>query len=192
MTFLGLAGRSRRLLGVAALALALAPVAAAAGPAADKAAEAEALLGSGNAAAGFDALDAAVEAFWAEAPLTLRKAVLIDATGAPLAGPVSSGEAVHIAVEPAGYGFKEAGGTFAVSLSTAVEIRGGGGIVYAKSGDLGRLEWSGPKPDRSFTGRIGIGLPALKAGDYEIVLTVTDDASGKSATATLPVLISAP
>jgi hypothetical protein len=164
---------------------------AVAGEVADKAAEAETLLGSGNAAGGFEALNAAVDAFWTAAPLTLRQVYFAAPDNAGVAakrpdGPFRPHEAARIYIEPVGYGFTAAGGIFTIDLKTGIEIRTPGGLILAKSEDFGHLEWKGPIRDRTFNGWIGVDLPELKAGNYEFLLTVTDEASGKSATATLP------
>lgn len=179
------------------LMLASAPVvsmtpAASAGEIADKAAEAETLLGSGDAAAGFEALEAAVDGFWTSAPLTLKQAYFAAPLSAGLAakrpdGPFRPGEAARVYIEPVGYGFEAAGdGSYTIALDTGIEIRTPGGLILAKSEDFGHLEWKGPVKNRTFNGRIGVDLPELKAGDYELLLTLTDEASGKTATATLP------
>ena len=39
---------------------------------------------------------------------------------------------------------------------------------------------------REFYGSLSVALPALKAGSYQLILTVTDAVSGKSAKTTLP------
>jgi hypothetical protein len=169
---------------------------ASAGEIADNAAEAETLLGAGNAAGGFEALDAAIDAFWTDAPLTLRQVYFAGPAGAGLAakrpdGPFLPGEAARIYLEPVGYGFAEADGTYTVALDTGIEIRTPGGIILAKDPNFGHLEWKGTVRNRSFNGRIGIELPQLKAGDYELLITVDDPASGKSASATLPFTVAA-
>jgi hypothetical protein len=171
--------------------------AALAGEVADKAAEAETLLGAGDAIAGFDALGAAVDAFWTAAPLTLKQAYFAGPASAGLAarradGPFLQGEAVRVYIEPVGYGLAEADGTYTIALDTGIEIRTPGGLILAKSESFGHLEWKGTVKNRSFNGRISIDLPELKAGDYELLLTIDDPASGKAAVATLPFTIAAP
>jgi hypothetical protein len=164
---------------------------ASAGEVADKAAEAETLLGAGDAADGFVALNAAVDAFWAAAPLTLRHIYFAGSASAGLAarrpdGPFLPGDLARVYLEPVGYGLAETDGTYTIALDTGIEIRTPGGLILAKSENFGHLEWKGTVKNRSFNGRISIDLPELKAGDYELVITVDDPASGKSTSATLP------
>lgn len=172
-------------------------IGARAGEIAYKAAEAETLLRSGQTEGAFAALDSAIDAFWAAAPLTLANAYFTTADSgeasipAPAAGPFVTGEPVSIYLQPLGYGFSESKGTFRIALTTGIEIRTPGGIIIAKTDDFGRLEWAGPVKNRSFTGRINIALPSLPSGDYQIVLTLTDQTSPKSASVTLPFEIAA-
>jgi len=164
---------------------------ATAGEVADKAAEAETLLGGGQTSEAFAALDAAVDAFWAAAPLTLSQAYFIADDGKRPDGPFRPGEAAKVFVEPVGYGFTGVDGAFAIGLKTGIEIRTPGGLILAKAGDFAPLSWKGAVKNRTFSGRVGIDLPELKAGDYELLLTVTDEASGKTATASLPFQVAA-
>jgi hypothetical protein len=171
-------------------------VPASAGEIAEKAAEAETLLQAGNAAAGFEALNAAVDAYWGAAPLTLRQVYFAGPASTGLAakrpdGPFLPGEAARIYLEPLGYALAEANGTYTISLDTGIEIRTPGGIILAKAENFGHLEWKGTVKNRSFNGRIRIELPALKPGDYELILTVDDPAGGKTASATLPFTMAA-
>jgi hypothetical protein len=168
-----------------------------AGDVADKAAEAEALLQSGETVPAFEALSAAVDSFWASAPLAIKTAYFVTGgeNGGSFSerpdGPFRSGEAARVHVEPLGYGFSENSGLFRIELTTSIEIRTPGGLILAKTEDFGRLEWSGRGRSRTFNGRVGIDLPDLKAGDYELILTLTDQASQKTASVTLPFSIAA-
>jgi hypothetical protein len=170
--------------------------AAAAGEVADKAAEAEALLQSGEVAPAFEALSAAVDSFWASAPLTIKQAYFVAGEdGAKFSprpdGPFRSGETARVHLEPLGYGFSEDSGSFRIALTTSIEIRTPGGLILAKTEDFGRLEWAGRAKSRTFNGRVGIDLPDLKAGDYELLVTVSDEATQKTASVTLPFSVAA-
>jgi hypothetical protein len=182
---------------VVAAAIVSAATAARAGEVADKAAEAETLLRSGQTNAAFEALDAAVDGFWETAPLIIHDAAFAAEGGNRVTAnrsamrPLRSGERVTILLEPLGYRFAESDGSFQIALKTGIEIRSPGGLILAKTDDFGHLEWSGPVKNRSFTGRVGVELPKLKPGNYEIRLTLTDENSNNSATATLPFEVSA-
>lgn len=163
-----------------------------AGPAADKAAEAEALLGSGDAAAAVAAFDEATDAFWSALPLEVRTAIFVDSVEAfgkyePRAGATfRNGDTATVYLEPLGYGFVTAAGWHRAAFSTALQIRTPGGLVLAESDDFGTLVWAGRAKSREVPLTISVALPDLKPGDYEMALALTDDATGETATATLP------
>ena len=175
----------------AGLAIAFA-TAAFAGPIADKAGEAESLIGTGDAAGALGAFDAATEAFWEALPLQLRVAAFADSISGfanfaarPDGTPFHAGDTVQIYLEPVGYGFADEGGGTRVSLSVGTEIRQGD-IVLGKTDDFGKFNWQGTGKNYAINAAISMTLPELKPGDYVLLLTVKDDTSGKSATATLP------
>lgn len=177
-----------RVLGPAAvLVLAVVPLAAA-GDVTDLAREAEGLLSADEPATAFDAMDAAVDAFWRAAPLIIEDA-RFDPEGDSATFAPAARVGVHL--RPLGYGFDETDGNFRISLDTDVEIRSPGGLILAKSEDFAKLEWTGPTRNRTFAGRISIDMPDLKPGDYELRLTVTDAASQKTANISLPFSIKA-
>ena len=102
------------------------------------------------------------------------------------------GERATIYLEPFGYGFAETGDGFEVALASDIEIRTPGGLILAKAADFGSLDWSGREKSREVHATIGIDLPQLKPGDYEIVLTLRDKTGPKTTTATLPFSVAAP
>jgi hypothetical protein len=153
------------------------------------------LLRSGEPNAAFEALDSAVNSFWTIAPLTIHQAYFVsqgtggDRLARPANEPFSSGETVTIHVEPLGYGFSRDGEDFQIVMTTGIEIRTFGQLILAKSADFGRFEWSGQAKNRNFAGRVSIDLPDLKPGDYEILLTLNDQASQKKASIALPLTV---
>ena len=142
--------------------------------------------------AAFDALDAAVDTFWSAAPLVIHSVAFATEGGDSVTSdpsavrPLRSGERATILLEPLGYGFAKEGDKYRIVLTTGIEILTPGGLILAKTDDFAHLEWSGPVKNRSFTARVSVELPKLKPGNYEILLTLTDQTSDKSATATLP------
>ena len=167
-----------------------------AGPVADNAAEAEQQAAAGNGAAAIGAFDAAVDAFWQAEPLTFRVARFADQISGfgmytPRAdGPFRAGDTVNIYLEPVGYGFAADGDGYRVSYGTGVEIRTPGGLILGKTDDFGKATWQGRAKSHEVHAAVSVTLPGeLKPGDYELLLTLTDDASGKSATATFPFAI---
>ncbi len=180
---------------VAAAAMTVLATGAFAGEAADKAAEAERLAMAGQAAEAVAAFDAASDALWRGLPLTFRVALFADNVSAygkydPRAtSEFKSGEAVTIYLEPVGYGFASSGTTNTVAFGTAIEIRTPGGLILGKTDDLEKLTWTGRAKSREVHAAINLALPTLKPGAYELVLTLTDAASAKTATTTLPFTI---
>ena len=180
-----------------AVVLTATTVPALAGPAADAAAEAEALLSSDPSAA-LAAFGKAEAAFWAASPLQFRKVIFagdVKGFGQYTPRPDSvfkAGERATIYLEPFGYAFTENGDTIDVGLTADVEIRTPGGLILGKADDFASLEWSGREKSREVHATIAIDLPALKPGDYELVLALRDKASPKTTTATLPFSVAAP
>jgi hypothetical protein len=183
---------------VAAIVLLCGALAAAAGPVADGAAEAENLMGAGKAEDALAAFDKAAAAFWVSSPLQLRKALFADSIAGfgdytpRAAAPFKPGERATVYLEPFGYAFVEDGDGFRIGLATDLEIRTPGGLILARAENFGGLDWHGRVKSREVHAQVGIDLPALKAGDYELVLTLRDQNSPKTATATLPFSVAAP
>jgi hypothetical protein len=164
---------------------------AVAGPAADKAAEAEALLAAGDTVEAIAAFDEATAAFWAAMPLHLRKAIFVDSVTAygkyePHAGVVfRSGDLVTVYLEPVGYDLVDAAGWYRAAFSTALQIRTADGVILADSEDFAKLVWAGQAPSHEVPLTISVAMPQLKPGDYELVLRLTEDATGDITTTTL-------
>jgi hypothetical protein len=177
-----------RVLGPVAVLIVTAVPPAAAGDITELAHQAESLLRAKEPATAFDAMDAAVDAFWLAAPLIIENARFDSKSDSTTFAPAAR---VGIYLRPLGYGFDETDGDFRISLDADVEIRSPGGLILAKSEDFAKLEWIGPAKNRAFAGRVSIDMPDLKPGDYELVLRVTDVATRKTASVTLPFSITA-
>lgn len=177
---------------VAASGIAFATVSGAlAGPIGDKATEAENMIAAGDAAGSLAAFDAATDAYWAASPLQFRVALFADsiiAFGkyAPRTDSTfHAGDTVQIYLEPVGYSFATDGDGSRVSFSAGIEIRKGD-VILGKTEDLGTFGWQGRTKSREVHAAVSVGLPSLGPGDYQLLLTINDMASGKSATTTLP------
>jgi hypothetical protein len=166
--------------------------AARAGEIADKAAAAEALLAEGKTKEALGAFDSAADAFWAALPLTLSTAAFADDVQSqggytPRADArFRSGETALIYLEPVGFGWAAEGEGFKANLEADVEIRSTGGVVFAKADKFAAFGPTSPTKSRDLDLRVRLALPAMKPGDYELLLTLRDAVSGKSATANLP------
>ncbi|BCP52494.1 hypothetical protein K32_11110 [Kaistia sp. 32K] len=170
--------------------------AAFAGEVADKAAAAETLLQAGKAADAHTALDQAVDAFWKSAPLTLKNARFVnEAKGfgdyvEHQGSSFAPSSTLQVYVEPQGFGWQEVDGGYKIAFASDVEIRNAGGQILTKSAAPALLEKTSRNKNREFQVTVGFQLPALKPGNYVLVLTVTDQATGHSAPVELPFTIS--
>lgn len=175
-----------------AAALAVAPTAARADDSADWAAVAEGLLAGGDAGEALAAFDKSAAAFWAASPLQLRVAVFADKVDGygrytPRADPTfKPGDTLTVYLEPFGFGFLPTGDGFRAAIATDVEIRTPGGLILASATDFGRLEWRGRTMMHEVHATVALPLPELKPGDYQLLMTLRDEGSAKTATATLP------
>jgi hypothetical protein len=171
---------------------------AAAGPVAEQAAEAEVLMNGGNPQEALGLFDKAAAAFWVSSPLQLRKAIFADNISGfgqytPRGeAPFRPGDRATVYLEPFGYAFVQDGDMFRIALAADLQIRTPGGLILAKADDFGGIEWSGREKSREVHAQVGIDLPALKPGNYELVLTLRDKSSPKTTTATLPFSVAAP
>jgi hypothetical protein len=166
-----------------------------AGPIGDNAGDAETRIGAGDGSGAVTAFDAATAAFFDAVPLTFRVATFADNVEGfgkytPHDGSYHAGQTATIYLEPVGYGFTRDGDGFRVGYGTALEIRTPGGLILGKTDDFGTLTWTGRARSYEVQAAVSVTLPTmLKPGDYELLLTLKDEASAKSATATLPFTI---
>lgn len=187
---------SSRLGAIAAVLIAVIgfPHIADAGPVGDQVSEAEALVASGDSDDAMLAYDEATDAFWELLPLHLRTMGFVTEARAfgqyePRNSTFRSGDTATVYMEPVGYGFLAAGDLQQASFSTALTIRTPGGLILAESEDFGKLIWEGRSKSREVPLSVSVPLPALKPGQYELDLRLTDDASGDMATGTLSFVI---
>lgn len=189
----------RRSVAALFLAAALVTISGTAGrtaEAADKAVEAERLLYSGRSTEALAAFDAAADAFWTASPLQTRVALFaatVEGLGSYLPRPdavFKPGDTLLVYFEPVGFAFTPTAGGFHSALVADVQIRSPGGLVFAEAKDFGRLEWSGRSRLHEVHATIGLPIPSqLKAGAYELVVTLRDTGSPKTATLTFPFTI---
>lgn len=194
---MGICRRSAIVAAALMATVAVAPLAgvARAGEIADGAAAADDFLQQGKPAEALDAFDKATDAFWAASPLQLRTVLFADTVSGygqytPRADSIfHSRETAKVYAEPVGYAFAATGDTFSVTFTAGIEVHTPGGLVLAKAADFGRLKWEGRTRSRAVQVAIDVGLPELRPGEYRLLVTLTDDTSGKATTATLPFTI---
>lgn len=190
----GLCRRSAPAVGALALLIAAAAWCddARAGAVVAHATDAERLLDAGDAEGALAAFDLATDAFWDASPLQFNVVTFADWIAGygkyePRADKPFDQEATAlIYVEPVAYSLAKNGDTYSIDLAADLEIRTPGGLILTKTEDFTSLDWQGRVKNRAFNAAISLGLPHLSAGDYQLLLTLRDPASGKSATATLP------
>ena len=101
-------------------------------------------------------------------------------------GAFRSGEAVTVYLEPVAYGFSGDAPLLTVAFTVGIEVRTPGGLTLARADDIGRVTWQGRVRSREIHTAVNVTLPALKSGSYKLLVTLSDAATGKSATADLP------
>lgn len=149
----------------------------------------EALATDGDDA--WAAFDRAVELFWAEAPLSFRRAVLVDDVAGfgdfviRAGARYRAGDAVHVYLEPVGYGWTPIGDLFRVRFAVDVEIVAEDRGVIAAEQDFALVERVGPTRSRELEVTMTMALPGLPPGRYELRLGFRDAATGKAATASV-------
>jgi hypothetical protein len=169
---------------------------ASAGEVADAAAEAEARLADSPRSEAWDAFARAVDAFWAAAPLGIRTAVLAESVEGygryePRAdGPFASGDRLTVYLEPVGYGWIAEDGLSRIGLAVDLEIRGGEGIILASEPGFALIEQAARTRIHELQATIGVTLPTLNPGSYELRLKLRDlSPEGGEATAVFPIEI---
>lgn len=163
-----------------------------AGEVTDRATEAETLPQQGKPAEALRAFDKAADGLWTAMPLHIRTALFVNSVAGfgryeprPVAA-FRAGETATVYLEPVGYAFAGGDPVFTVAFSAAIEVGTPGGLTLARTDDFGRLEWQGRAKSREVQTAVSVTLPTLKAGDYRLKVTLTDAATGKSASVTLP------
>ncbi len=167
-----------------------------AGSVTDDARRAEDLQAAGDTSGAEAAMRDAYGSLWQDGPLFIRKAVLVDepATGfgaytEAADNAFQSGEPIRLYLEPAGYGFTEAGGGFGISFQVDAEIRTVDRTVIWGRQDIHRFGSDRSTRVFEYFETLAFDLEGLPKGDYVIGTTLTDLASGKSATVDTPIRI---
>jgi hypothetical protein len=185
-------GRTARVAALGAALVGLATMTASAGEIADRAAEAESLVQQGKAADALAAFDKATDALWSAMPFSIRTDVFANTVEGygryePRANATfHSGDKATIYVEPVAYGFAGTDGDITVAFKVGIEVKTAGGLTLARADDMGSVSWHGRTRSRAVHSALNVALPELKPGSYRLAVTLTDAASGKTATAELP------
>jgi hypothetical protein len=145
----------------------------------------------------YDAVRDGLLAVWAELPLGVRDVTLTtgpaEGYGAYAPAPQQAyapGQTIHVYAEPVGYGWVDNGdGTWSVKLSMDLALRNAKGETIASQSDFLTLD----RPSRNKVLETFVDLEVtlrdFAAGDYQMVFTLHDGASGKSAEFSVPVTL---
>jgi hypothetical protein len=174
------------------------PSFAAAGPIADAAGRAEALQAEGKTVEALDALNAAVDTLWREAPLAFRRVVLVESSsgfGRYVERPDRAfrpDEPMMIYVEPVAFGYGGSGPSTTVDLDVDLAIENGTGQVLTEAKNLVEFSSEASPGRRELALTLTLDAPYLRPGDYRAVFTVRDRNSPKTGSFEVPFTLTLP
>lgn len=164
-----------------------------AGPLAERAAEAERLTAAGNPLAAIDALDSAIQHVWAQMPLTVRKALLVDSVGGygiyaeRESAVYRPGETILIYAEPVGFGYgRDALGTLQIAFDVDLALDDGTGREVLSRKDFIALETPVRYRNREFHVNMSLNLTGAPPDRYVAHFLLKDRHSDKTATVSVP------
>jgi hypothetical protein len=139
-----------------------------------------------------DARAAGIEA-WEAAPLGFAKALFVagDVGGfgqyTPVAEPnFQSDDTLTVYAQPVGYGFVETDAGYGIRLTADYELLNRSGQVLAAQTGFAELSYDSRDPRREFHAILQFRFDGLRAGDYDLSITLRDNASDKSGQIALP------
>jgi hypothetical protein len=171
---------------------------AAAGPVVDAAERAEALQSEGKPLEALEALDAAVDVIWSDAPLAFRRVVLVDSAGQlgthdeRTDRSFQPDEKLSVYVEPVafGYGWSSAGAK--IGFDADLSIENTTGQVITEATDAFTLSIDSAPHRREFGMTLSFAVPYIRPGEYKAIFTVRDQNSSKSGEFEVPFTIAEP
>lgn len=177
---------------IAGAGVALFGATAAAGEVADAAAKAEALAGEGKHLQALDVMSEGLDLLWGQTPLTVRKAVFVQANPGGFGvyqgrdGSVfKPGEKLMIYAEPVGYAYRKDGDAYEVDLVADVALRSPRGTLGAQK-NFATFGLKSLVKNREFYAFITYDFSGLEAGEYVAKTTLTDQVSGKKTSFDMP------
>jgi hypothetical protein len=189
---------SIRIAQVSALLLLCGTSVAAAGPVVDAAERAEALQAEGKPLEALEALDAAVDLIWNDAPLAFRQVVLVDSAGQlgthdeRADRSFRPDEKLSVYVEPLafGYGWSSAGAKIGFDADLSIENMTG--QVITEAADAFTLSIESAPHRREFGMTLSFAVPYIRPGEYKAIFTVRDQNSSKSGEFEVPFTVAEP
>ncbi len=165
-----------------------------AGEIADLAVKAEQLMEQGKPVAAYEMLDAAVDKLWQRMPFMLRKAIFVvgEPEGFGVYNPRENatfkpGEPIVVYLEFAGFGHKPLSGAYEVLITGDAAIADASGEkILANMKDFLKSRMVSRRRNREFMAHLTITLSGAPAGRYQLLLTLKDEVSGKTAKVNMP------
>jgi len=138
--------------------------------------------------------EAALDAAWAQLPLTIRHATFVTAAptgyGVYTARPDAKfkpGERIVAYAEPLGYAWKtNADGTYTFGFDVDVAIEAADGTELQKQPNFAHLAFTSHARNHEFMVTLDLDLTGAEPGNYIAAYTLRDIASSKTATISLP------
>ncbi len=141
-------------------------------------------------------MEAAFNKAWDIAPLGFSEALFVakQPVGFGLYEPRATstfkpGEPLIVYAEPFGYGFIEQGGQFGISLIADFDVKTKKGLVLQEQKAFATPATVSRRRNKEFEISFSFALNGLRPGDYLLDLKLTDKASAKVGTFTLPFTI---
>lgn len=164
-----------------------------AGPLQEKAADAEAALGSGKGVEAIQLMRQALYEVWNEAPLAIPTSTFVvapaDGYGIYTArdnNSFATGEPLLIYLEPVGFDWKQQDGLYNSLLTVDFDLTTPDGNVLAGQKGFGKFDFKSHLPNTEYMANLTLNVSGAPAGDYVLVLTVNDEHGGGSAKVDLP------
>jgi hypothetical protein len=186
----------RRMLAVAIVALWAS--ASTAGEIADRAAEAERLLETGQGLDIIETFEQAQDVLWTAMPLTIRRVVLVsEASGVGVYRPRGNNrfradEALLLYIEPVGYGYGNDGlGNNVIELAVDLTLRTEAGELLGTIEDIGSIKVSSRSRNRELFFNLTLTFTGgtVGPGRYRAEFLMRDKNSSKTATFTVDFVI---
>lgn len=169
-----------------------------AGEIADRAAEAERLLETGQGLDIIETFEKAQDALWTAMPLTIRRAVLVsDASGVGVYRPRGNNrfradEALLLYIEPVGYGYGSDGlGNNVIALAVDLTLRTEAGELLGTIEDIGSIKVSSRSRNRELFFNLTLTFTGgtVGPGRYRAEFLMRDQNSSKTTTFTVDFVI---
>lgn len=165
---------------------------------ADRAAEAEQLLGEGKPVQALAAIEAAFNSAWDKAPLGFSEALFVNAKPAGFgiydvrgSAEFKPGEDMLVYAEPFGYGYGSAEDKFLIGFEADFELRTARGQILHSQENFAELAMTTRRRNKEFQVFITYNFQGLRAGDYVLVTRLRDQHSDKTGSFELPFTIAA-